>query len=401
VVLFAIVRHADRIIARQARERQRAEEQLRRQALTFENIHDSVIITEPDGAILDCNPATEQIFGYARAEVIGNHLGIWYRPLQIDALRAAIVDSIAHEHRWTGELPFVRKDGAAGVCEIVVVPLHGECGQRIGQIWVSHDITMRKRAEETLLKAKGAAEAASQAKSLFLANMSHELRTPLTAIIGYSHILQQEFERAGQTTFIPDLIKVNLAGQHLLALINDILDLSKIEAGRMELQMETFAIPQLVADVVATVQPLVAANGNTLNVQCPPDLGIMCADSAKVRQILLNLLSNAAKFTEHGQIDLTVAREPIGSAEWMRFGVVDTGVGIPPKQIHQLFQAFTQGDSSATRRYGGVGLGLTISRRFCEMMGGRIAVASEPGVGSTFVVYLPATVAELEVGDER
>jgi PAS domain S-box-containing protein len=393
VVLFAIVRHADRIIARQAGEHQRAEEQLRRQALTFENIHDSIVITEPDGAIVDCNPATEQIFGYTRAEVIGNHLGIWYRPLQIDALQAAIVDSIAQEHRWTGDLPFVRKDGAAGVCEIVVVPLHSECGQPIGQIWVGHDITMRKRAEETLLKAKEAAEVASQAKSLFLANMSHELRTPLTAIIGYSHLIQKQLERAEQTACIPDLIKVQLAGQHLLALINDILDLSKIEAGRMALQLETFAIPELVANVVATVQPLVATNGNTLNVECPPDLGIMYADPIKVRQILLNLLSNAAKFTERGQIDLTVACERAGGAEWVRFGVADTGVGIPPRQIHQLFQAFTQGDSSATRRYGGVGLGLTISRRFCEMMGGRIAVASEPGVGSTFVVYLPATVA--------
>ena len=395
LVLFVIVRRADRIIARQARARQRAEEQLRRQALTFENIHDSVVITGLDGAIVDCNPATEQIFGYTRAEVIGSHLGIWYRPQQLEALRAAIIDSIAQDHRWAGEIPFVRKDGAAGICEVVVVPLHDERGQPIGRIWVGHDVTVRKGAEEQMLKAKQTAEAASQAKSLFLANMSHELRTPLTAIIGYSDLLQKEFERAGQTTFIPDLIRIQLAGQHLLALINDILDLSRIEAGRMTLQLATFDIPNLVAEVVASVQPLIANNGNILNVQCPPDLGAMCADPAQVRQILLNLLSNAAKFTEQGQIDLTVAREPAGGTEWVRIGVADTGVGITAEQIKQLFQAFTQGDSSATRRYGGAGLGLTISQRFCEMMGGRIALASEPGVGSIFVVYLPAQVGEL------
>jgi PAS domain S-box-containing protein len=392
-VLFVIVRNADRIIARQAGARRHAEEQIRRQALTFENIHDSVVITGLDGAIIDCNPATEQIFGYTRAEVIGGHLGTWYRPQQLDALRATIIDVIAQDRRWAGEIPFVHKDGAAGVCEVVVVPLHDESGQSIGRIWLGHNITAHKRAEEAMLKAKLAAEAASQAKSMFLANMSHELRTPLTAIIGYSDLLQKELARTGQTTIIPDLARIHLAGQHLLALINDILDLSRIEAGHMTLQLTTFDISKLVVDVVTAAQPLAAKNDNTLNVQYRPDLGAMHADQAKVRQILLNLLSNAAKFTEHGQIDLTIERESAGGTEWVRFGVADTGVGITAEQSKQLFQAFAQGDNSATRKYGGAGLGLTISQRYCEMMGGRIAVASEPGVGSIFIVYLPATVA--------
>ncbi len=358
IVLFAIVRRADRIIARQATERQRAEEQLRRQALTFENILDSVVITGLDGAIVDCNQATEHIFGYARDEAIGQHLGIWYRPLHLDALRTAIIDTISQEHRWTGEIPFVRKNDTVGVCEVVVVPLVDEQGQPYGRIWVGHDVTMHKQTEEALRKAKDAAETASQAKSMFLANMSHELRTPLTAIIGYSDLLQKELKRADQTRYVHDLVRIHLAGQRLLALINDILDISRIEAGRMSLYPTTFSISELVADVVAEVQPLAVQNGNTLNVQCSPDLGTMHADSVKVRQILLNLLGNAAKFTERGQIDLTVVREVAGSTEWLRLGVADTGVGIALDQVRQLFQAFTQGDGSATRRHGGAGLGL-------------------------------------------
>ena len=193
--------------------------------------------------------------------------------------------------------------------------------------------------------------------------------------------------------FRPDLLKIQVASQHLLALINDLLDYSQIEAGNAPLHLETFAVQALVDEVVGTIQPLLIKNGNMLDVRRTGDLGHMRADLTKVRQVLLNLLSNATKFTEGGTIALTAERESSGGANWLRFGVSDTGIGIPRDQIQQLFREFTQGDESPTRKYGGAGLGLTISRRYCELMGGRITVASEPGVGSTFVVYLPAEVA--------
>lgn len=251
----------------------------------------------------------------------------------------------------------------------------------------------RQRAERALYHAKVAAEAANHAKSAFLANMSHELRTPLTAILGYSELLQLEARQHGSIEFADDLERIHTAGQHLLALINNILDLSKIEAGKMQLHLETFAITPLVDEVVTTLQPLIARQNDVLHIHCPADIGTMYADMTMVRQILFNLLSNAVKFTEQGRITLTVSRESAGE-DTIRFSITDTGIGIAPEHIAYLFQDFTQADSSMTRKYGGTGLGLAISRRFCELMGGRITVASTPGAGSTFTVYLPARVTE-------
>jgi signal transduction histidine kinase len=227
---------------------------------------------------------------------------------------------------------------------------------------------------------------ASQHKSAFLANMSHELRTPLNAIIGYSEMLQEEAEDLGEETLIPDLQKVNAAGKHLLGLINDILDLSKIEAGRMDLYLETFEVSQLVRDVAAIVQPLVEKNGNTLVVECPEGVGSMQADLTKIRQTLFNLLSNAAKFTDHGAISLTVEREP---DDWLTFAVADTGIGMTDEQLGRLFEAFSQAEASTRSKYGGTGLGLAISKHFCRLMGGDLTVESEYGQGSTFRVRLP------------
>jgi len=237
---------------------------------------------------------------------------------------------------------------------------------------------------------------ASQHKSQFVANMSHELRTPLNAIIGYSEMLQEEAEDLGQEEFLPDLRNIHVAGKHLLSLINDILDLSKIEAGKMELFFEHFDVASMVRDTVTTIQPLVEENANNLQVDFQDDQSAMHADLTKVRQALFNLLSNACKFTDRGTITLNVSKESINGSPWLRFRVSDTGIGMTPEQVDKLFQAFSQADASTTRQYGGTGLGLAISRKFCQMMGGDITVESIFGEGSTFTIRLPAEVHELE-----
>jgi PAS domain S-box-containing protein len=305
-------------------------------------------------------------------------------------------------------------------------PLYDKNGEITGIIGVSTDVTERKRVEAELQKAKEAAEAANLAKSQFLANMSHELRTPLNAIIGYSEILREEAEELGQSEFIPDLQKISTAGKHLLSLIREILDLSKIEAGKMSLYLETFDIASLVEDVITTIQPLVKQNGNTLVVHCADNLGVMRSDLTKVRQMLINLLSNAAKFTQHGVITLAVEWQDedrsfqfdyqeslapvrpeqirrgkidstplrLPSTSFILFKVSDTGIGMTSEQMEHIFQPFTQADASTTRRYGGTGLGLAISRRFCQLLGGDITVESNPGRGSTFTIWLPITMLE-------
>ena len=240
-----------------------------------------------------------------------------------------------------------------------------------------------------LTVAKEVAEQANRTKSTFLANMSHELRTPLNAIIGYSEMLEEEAEERGLPDLAPDLSKIQAAGKHLLALINDVLDLSKIEAGKMELFLEDFDVRALVQDVESTIRPLVEKNQNLLEVNCPADIGTIHADLTRVRQILFNLLSNAAKFTQHGRVGLEVFPLRLAGKDWIEFAVADTGIGLTPEQQRRLFQSFSQADPSTSRKYGGTGLGLVISRRFAQMMGGDIQLQSEFGRGSVFTVRLP------------
>ncbi|MEM6996579.1 MAG: ATP-binding protein, partial [Myxococcota bacterium] len=248
------------------------------------------------------------------------------------------------------------------------------------------DVTTQKLAERELIRARDAALEANRAKSAFLANMSHELRTPMNAIIGYSEMVVEELTEAGQAEFTADIEKINSAGRHLLGLINDMLDLSKIEAGGMDLYLEDFVLSDLLHDVQATVHPLVTRGGNTMLVECPPGLPTVHADLTKTRQILINLLGNACKFTKDGTI--TVRVTPTGDAH-LRIDVADTGIGMTPQQAAKIFDAFTQADASTTRRFGGTGLGLTIAQRFAEMMGGEIWVQSERGRGTVFSVRLP------------
>jgi len=255
-----------------------------------------------------------------------------------------------------------------------------------GTVSVFTDINELKLREEALEAARQEAVTANQVKSEFLANMSHELRTPLNAIIGYSQLLQEDAVDAGDETSLPDLKKIENAGKHLLGLINDILDLSKIEAGRMDLYVEAVDVPALVEDVRLMVEPLAGKNGNRLVFECPPDAGAIRSDVTKLKQCLLNLLSNACKFTEQGAVTLKVTRSADGMID---FAVSDTGIGMTEAQMAKLFQAFVQADGSTTRRFGGTGLGLAITRSFAKIMGGDVTVSSEVGKGSTFLLRLP------------
>jgi signal transduction histidine kinase/CheY-like chemotaxis protein len=257
---------------------------------------------------------------------------------------------------------------------------------------LEEEVRHRKRTQEELLNAKHAAEEASRAKSTFLANMSHELRTPLNAIIGYSEMLEEEVQDSGKLDNVQDLHKIQTAGKHLLALINDVLDLSKIEAGKMGLHLETFDPSMVVDEIVTTLRPAIEKNSNRILVRVAENVGPMRADLTKVRQVLFNLLSNACKFTEHGTISLEVDQEKEGIQDWIRFRVTDTGIGISTQQKQNLFQEFSQADASISRKYGGTGLGLAISHRFVKLMKGRIEVESEPAKGSTFTLRMPTHV---------
>jgi PAS domain S-box-containing protein len=350
----------------------------------------AIVALNGEGRITLCNPAFEKLFGYSAAEAVGAELD----PLitseatrkEAEAYTQEATDRAIH---GTGRR--LRKDRTMVDVEILAVPVIVE-GERVGLMALYHDIT-------ELLSARRDAEAANVAKSQFLANMSHELRTPLNAIIGYSELLREEAEDRGAADFVPDLAKITHAGTHLLSLINDVLDLSKVEAGRIDLVPIDFAVRELFDDVTATIAPLVEKNRNRLELRCPADLGDMHSDPMRLKQVLINLLSNACKFTKDGTIALEAERDGNGGggsgAPWVVFHVRDSGIGMTREQMDRLFEAFVQADATIASRFGGTGLGLAISRRLCRMMGGDVAVESTYGQGTTFTVRLPATVPDV------
>ena len=351
------------------------------------NMKDTLIVVDRNEKIRTVNRALLRLLGYAEAELVDQPFGIISGGIPDDALRTQSAQA-------TFETVYKAKDGREIPMSFSTGVLKNAEGQASGMIAVAQDITSRKRQEKELKEAKVAAEAANATKSQFLATMSHELRTPLNAIIGYTEMMTEDAEDNGHHEYVPDLKKVHSSAKHLLALINDVLDLSKIEAGKMDLYLETVEVKPLIDDVVSVVAPLVEKKANKLTVNLGPNLGSIHADVTKVRQSLFNLLSNASKFTERGTITLDVYRNWQDGAEIFHFIVADTGIGMNKEQLGRMFQAFTQADASTTRKFGGTGLGLVISRNFCQMMGGDITVESEEGKGTKFTIVLPVVVVD-------
>ncbi len=370
---------------------------------------DGIITLSPGGRILEFNPAAESLFNYDQSSVLGTQFSMLIpeiehaprEPIGSDLeelLDGALFDASQEPQgeggleAWLGasyETKGVGKGGEEFAAEVAITRIKD--GRLVAMV---RDITSQKKAQQALREARDRAVEANEAKSRFLANMSHELRTPLNAIIGYSELVREDLTAMGETELMSDVEKIGIAGDHLLLLINEILDLSKVEAGEMELCVEKIELPKLIKGVVDTIQPIINANENTLGVDIDDAPDALWIDQTKLRQILLNLLSNASKFTQKGLIRLQVFSERRDDRDFAVFEVTDRGIGIPEDKVESLFEAFVQADASTTRDYGGTGLGLTICKRFTEMMGGEITVHSTVGEGSTFRVKMPVSIGQ-------
>ncbi len=423
VTMFGLFVAADVIILsaafyfiyRYAAARDRAENAVRESAsfqqAILDNANNIIITGDTQGVVRSFNRTAERWLGWRAAEIVGRAEYPWLdmnevterarkltkelgRPIEttLDVFVTKTRDRTADEGEWT----FISRTGRRFPVRLSVTALRDAEGNITGYCGIGADITEQRRVQEAMQTAKDAAEAANRTKSLFLANMSHELRTPLNAIIGYSEMLAEDAAAQGQTQTVDDLKKINQAGKHLLTLINDILDLSKVEAGKMRLHAETFPVALMMQDVAATIRPMIKQNNNALTIEAPPEVGEMRSDLTKVRQVLFNLLSNSSKFTSNGEIVFAAQRVTSQPVDQIVFTVHDTGIGMESKTMQNLFQAFSQADPATSNKYGGTGLGLAISRQFCRIMGGDIDVQSTPGQGSTFIVTLPAHLSDEE-----
>ncbi len=412
--------HADglSIFFRDITERRQAELMLRDSELRLrtilDNMMDGIISVDSLGFIETFNPMAEQLTGYSAGEVVGTNVSILAPGIQSKKQDKFVRCYLANGHSdlvgQRSELTVYRRDGSVFPAEISLSEMR--LGSKRSFIATLRDVTEKKRVEAELQRyrehleervrertaelmvVRDQAEQANRAKSAFLANMSHELRTPLNAIIGYSELLQDEAGERGLLEIRDDLGRIHQAGDHLLKLINSVLDLSKIEAGKHVMDLEWFNVRGVVQECLSTLQPLLEKNRTQLEYHCADDVGEMLADNLRVRQSLLNLLSNASKFTCDGQVKLEVLREvPAGSEKpCLLFAVTDTGIGISEEQIGLLFQSFNQADNTISSQYGGSGLGLAISRSLCRLMGGDITVSSRLGEGSRFEMRLPEVV---------
>ena len=384
-------------------QRQQAEAQARRAQTqlgeAIEAISEGFALYDADDRLVICNRRFKEMYADLPIQI---RAGTQYETILRAVAATGLIPAASHDtETWVGERLERHRNPTAAFEQ-----------QRSGGVWlkiserrtadggivgVFTDITELKDRElqlgelvDRLAEARDAATEATVAKSRFLANMSHELRTPMNAVIGITEMLMEEAEDSSDREALEPLERILRAGKHLLQLINEILDLSKIEAGKLELNYEPIAVAALVDDVIGEAQSLAAKNSNKLVVECASDVGTIRSDPMRLRQIMLNLLSNACKFTDHGSVTFAVDRRGEGGDDWIFLRVADTGIGMTNEQLGKLFQEFSQADSSTTRKYGGTGLGLAISDRLCRMMGGAIDVESEPGRGTTFSVRLPA-----------
>ncbi|MBW2254947.1 MAG: response regulator [Deltaproteobacteria bacterium] len=362
----------------------------------MENVLDGIVVLTGEGVVQDVNPALERMFGYSKYELIGKDMKLLVPKhgepdSAISTFRRTVTNEIMGvEWQMEGR----HKDGTAIPLELSFNAV--DVDEQKLFIYVMRDISARKEEEEKrkriheeLAAARDHALAASRSKSVFLASVSHELRTPLNAILGYSEMLHEDIDEEKHAELSADLSKIHNAGKHLLQVINTILDLSKIEAGRMETFLETFDVRKLVSNVIATIRPMALQNGNDLEVWIAPEVSHLTSDATKVRQTLFNLLSNANKFTQEGTIRVEVDHVQGEDGPWIAFRIIDTGIGMTQEQMERLFQEFTQAHARTYRQYGGTGLGLAISRRFANMLQGDITVESELGEGSVFTLLLP------------
>ncbi len=368
----------------------------------MENMVDAMIIVNDSLRIEEINVASQRAFLMGAKQLVDRPLTELFQP----ECRASLEKTIRgfmqdqgkvfyrdHDKEWLAR----RADGSQFIVELGISKMSS--GQQNLLICNLHDISQRKETENALINARYEAEQANISKSLFLSTMSHELRTPLNAVIGYSEILLEDAEDRQDKQAIKDLGRINAAGTHLLSLINKVLDLSKIEAGRMELELDYFNIAEVLKEIADTTSPLVERNHNELVLVVDEKLATMYADITKFKQTVINIVGNAAKFTENGTIVIHAQGEQQEGADWLRVSISDSGIGISEEQQQRLFQNFTQADAGIARKYGGTGLGLSISQRFCELMGGRISVDSTLGEGTTFTIQLPLKVEDVEVED--